>query len=405
MVNFLDTSAILNGGLADFKYEDVCISPLSLIELENIKTSKAKDESVKAKARAAVRGLIYDRIPLTTNFSKKDREKVFHKFPFLLDITDHHILAEAYLLSKEHEVCFITSDGAQFIISRRLPIAQQRFYEPVKKDISYTGWRDFTPTEEQLASLYSEPTNNILNCSLNEFAKIFVGQELKDVLFWNGEEYRKIKYKEFTSTLGEKVKPRNLEQKMYLDLLQNKDIPVKLCIAKFGTGKSWLALSYALREVQSGRFDKIVFVKNNLEVTGAGHLGTLPGDEFSKQMPWLRQIEDHVGIQEFETLIESGRIEPAHLSTLRGRDLKNCCILVDEAENLLDTNIQLLLGRVASGSEIIFCADVKQCDYQNKMQSGIPKMIQSLYGHKNFGMVKLLKTERSEVAAMADLMD
>ena len=122
-------------------------------------------------------------------------------------------------------------------------------------------------------------------------------------------------------------------------------------------------------------------------------------------MPWLRQIEDHVGIQEFETLIESGRIEPAHLSTLRGRDLKNCCILVDEAENLLDTNIQLLLGRVASGSEIIFCADVKQCDYQNKMQSGIPKMIQSLYGHKNFGMVKLLKTERSEVAAMADLMD
>lgn len=273
MVNFLDTSAILNGGLADFKYEDVCISPLSLIELENIKTSKTKDESVKAKARAAVRGLIYDHIPLTTNFSKKDREKVFRKYPFLLDITDHHILAEAYLLSKEHEVCFITSDGAQFIISRRLPITQQRFYEPVKKDISYTGWRDFTPTEEQLTSLYSEPSNNILNCSLNEFAKIFVGQELKDVLFWNGEEYRKIKYKEFTSTLGEKVKPRNLEQKMYLDLLQNKDIPVKLCIAKFGTGKSWLALSYALREVQSGRFDKIVFVKNNLEVTGAGHLG------------------------------------------------------------------------------------------------------------------------------------
>lgn len=132
---------------------------------------------------------------------------------------------------------------------------------------------------------------------------------------------------------------------------------------------------------------------------------TLPGTEIEKQMPWLRQIEDHIGIQNFETLLDSGRIEPAHLTTLRGRDLKNCCILADEAENLLSTNIQLLLGRVAENSEIIFCADVKQCDYQSKSQSGIPKMINCLSGNKNFGMVKLLKTERSEVAAMADLMD
>ena len=136
-------------------------------------------------------------------------------------------------------------------------------------------------------------------------------------------------------------------------------MPVKLCIAKFGTGKSYLALNYAIHEVQSGRFDKIVFVKNNLEVKGAGKLGTLPGGEIEKQMPQLHQIEDHIGTEAFEEMINSGQIEPAHLSTLRGRDLKNCIILVDEAENLLTSNIQLLLGRVAKNTEIIFCADVK----------------------------------------------
>ena len=107
----------------------------------------------------------------------------------------------------------------------------------------------------------------------------------------------------------------------------------------------------------------------------------------------------------FEEMINNGPIEPAHLSTLRGRDLKNCIILVDEAENLLTSNIQLLLGRVAKNTEIIFCADVKQCDYQNEKMSGIPKMISALKNNKLFGMVKLVKTERSDVAALADLMD
>jgi len=122
-------------------------------------------------------------------------------------------------------------------------------------------------------------------------------------------------------------------------------------------------------------------------------------------MPWLRQIEDHIGIQKFEEYLNDGRIEPAHLTSIRGRDLKNACIIVDEAENLLASNIQLILSRIASGSEVIFCADVKQCDYKEETMSGIPKMIRCLAGEDKFGMVRLLKTERSQVAAMADLLD
>lgn len=154
-----------------------------------------------------------------------------------------------------------------------------------------------------------------------------------------------------------------------------------------------------------GKYDKIVFVKNNLEVKGAGKLGILPGDAVEKQYPWLKQWEDHLGAQLFETYLDDGRLEPAHLSTLRGRDLRNCLILVDEAENLLTTNIQLLLGRVGEGSQIIFCADVKQCDYADAKMSGIPKLIKSLSGHPLFGMVKLIKAERSAVSQCADLLD
>lgn len=407
-INFLDTSAVLNGELKN-NFQKIYISPITLMQLENIKNSN-KPEQIKYHAREAIRDIITFSNIFIQVFSQKEVNKIFKRNPFLLDINDHKIICEASLLASQisQQLTFITCDATQSLFAKRMNNIKVRYInnnvsENINKD--YCGWGKYYPSEEEMILLYSNPKMNVLNCKINEYAEIYQGQELKDILRWDGEQYKKLNYKEFTTTLGEKIKPRNLEQKMYLDLLQNHDVPVKLCTAKFGTGKSYLALSYALNEIQKGRFEKIIFVKNNLEVKGAGTLGTLPGDEVEKMYPWLRQIEDHIGIQKFEEYLDTGVIQPAHLSTLRGRDLKNCIILVDEAENLLATNIQLLIGRVAENSEIIFCADIKQCDYRNEKESGIPKMIDSFAGNKLFGMVKLLKTERSAIAAMADLMD
>lgn len=404
--SFLDTSAILNGALD--QYKDAYISLLSLTELENIKTSYNKSEQIKYEARKAVRTIIDSEQICYNIYPQKIINKLLKQFNFLNDINDHKIICEAEQLGKEvnSKILFLTSDGAQYLLAQWMPHLEAIFYNPEKKEMEeYPGWKDYSPSEQELTTLYSMPHNNTLESNINEFVKIYENGELKDVLFWTGNEYRNLKYKEFTTNLGERIKPRNLEQKMYLDLLQNKDIPVKLCIGKFGTGKSMLALNYALHEVQIGRFDKIIFVKNNLEVKGAGRLGTLPGGEIEKMAPWLRQIEDCIGPQAYEEMINNGQIEPAHLSSIRGRDLKNCIILVDEAENLLASNIQLLLGRVAANTEIIFCADVKQCDYADEKMSGIPKLIERLKGNRLFGMIKLVKTERSEVAALADLLD
>jgi len=101
-----------------------------------------------------------------------------------------------------------------------MPHLEAIFYNPEKKEIEeYPGWKDYSPSEQELTTLYSMPHNNTLESNINEFAKIYEEGELKDVLFWTGNEYRNLKYKEFTTNLGERIKPRNLEQKMYLDLL------------------------------------------------------------------------------------------------------------------------------------------------------------------------------------------
>ena len=401
-----DTSALLHQ--KDFiNSEELAISTITLQELEHIKTTSENDQ-IKFQARELVRTILSaSKVRIVASNNHKI-DKLLKRYPFLNNINDHRIICSAELCAAEQhtEITFITNDALQYLFATQMPHLKAIYSLGEKQESDeWSGWNNYYPDEEQMTSLYAKPTINVLNCKPNEFAKIYEDNKVKDVLFWDGHEYRQLKYKEFTAPTGERVSPRNLEQKMYLDLLQNDNVPIKLCIGRFGTGKSMFAETWGTHQLQMGKFDKIVFVKNNLDVKGAGKLGILPGDEIDKQYPWLRQIEDHLGSQLFEQYINEGRIEPAHLSTLRGRDLKNCLILVDEAENLLTTNIQLLLGRVAEGSQIIFCADVKQCDYKDAKMSGIPRLIERLAGNPLFGMVRLTKTERSAVAACADALD
>ena len=407
--HWADTSALLHQSLIDPAIK-IAISTLTLQELEHIKGNEKEDNQIKFKAREAIRSIMASNKFEVIMSDNRKIDRMLKKYPFLNNINDHRIIlaAELYAIEQGENIIFITNDALQYLFALKMPHLQAVY--PIGKEIQvedqqWSGWGKYFPNENQMALLYSDPKINILKCKTNEFAEVYEGSQLKDILFWNGHEYRKLKYKNFTAPTGEHISPRNVEQKMYLDLLQNDDIPIKLCIGRFGTGKSMFAETWAAHQLQMGKFDKIVFVKNNLEVKGAGKLGILPGDEIDKQYPWLRQIEDHLGPQLFEQYLNEAKLEPAHLSTLRGRDLKNCIILVDEAENLLTTNIQLLLGRVAEGSQIIFCADVKQCDYKDQKMSGIPKLIEGLAGNPLFGMVKLLKSERSLVAACADALD
>ena len=407
--HFVDTSALLHQPLLNTEV-NIAVSTITVSELEHIKNSN-ENEQIKYKAREAVRTILTNNkfeVILTDN---RKIDKMIKKYSFLSDIPDHRILcaAEIYAIEQEQDIIFLTSDALQYLFALHMPHLTATYpmgtEQALKREEEWSGWGKYYPNEQEMALLYTDPKLNVLKCKNNEFAEIYEDKQLKDILFWNGEEYRKLKYKEFTAPTGEHICPRNKEQKMYLDLLQNDNVPIKLCIGRFGTGKSMFAETWAAYQLQQGKYDKIIFVKNNLEVKGAGKLGILPGDEIDKQYPWLRQIEDHLGPQLFEQYLNEGKLEPAHLSTLRGRDLKNSLILVDEAENLLTTNIQLLLGRVGEGSQIIFCADVKQCDYKDSKMSGIPKLIEGLAGNPLFGMVKLIKSERSPIAATADLLD
>ena len=163
----------------------------------------------------------------------------------------------------------------------------------------------------------------------------------------------------------------------------------------------------AIDLIEKEVFEKIVYVRNNIEVKNSKPIGFLPGGYNEKILPFAMPLADHLGgVGGLNYMIDQGKIEIVHLGFIRGRDIKNSIIFCSEAENMTKEHIQLLIGRVGEGSSLWINGDFKQCDNEVfEKNSGLMIAVDKLKGHPRFGYVKLLKTERSETAAMADLLD
>ena len=407
--HWADTSALLHQPLLEPDV-GIAISTITLAELEHIKNSE-RDEKTKYYAREAVRSILTNNnfdVILTDN---QKINKMLKKYRFLSDIPDHRILCAAELYAEEQgkEIIFLTSDSLQYLFAVQMPHLSAVY--PMgneidfKKGSEWAGWGKYYPNDKEMALLYADPKMNTLKCKTNEFAEIYEGSQLKDVLFWNGEQYCPLKYKDIRNPyLEETIKPRNLEQKMAFHLLQNQDIKVKLLTSAWGSGKTLIALSYALEQVHKGVYAKLVFVRNNIVVADTNDIGFLPGDMRDKMAIWGAPLADHLGGPEMlDQLIDDGVIEIYPLSHMRGRSIVNSIVLCDECENMTDKLVTFLMSRIEKDSELIFCGDVAQIDHRKfEKNNGIKAMLEHLSGDPLFGTVKLLKSERGPVAALCD---
>lgn len=405
-IYYFDTNTLLQLQESIFNDPKFCVSSITFQELENIKTSAHKSDDIKFKARNILRLLSKNddyTICICTKRSYDYLEEA--EWPIT---NDNLIIAGAALLKKDgNDITFITSDAACGVIARchGLDVASAH----PNPECEYTGYKEVVMDDDNLSEFYMNLHENKYGSLLNEYLIIRNNNgEVIDRRRWNGEMYDVLRYKQISNDYTGKIKPRNPQQELCFDMLQDQNTPVKLITGKFGTGKDFLMLSHALQSViKTCRFDKIIWVRNNIEVKDSRQIGFLPGSQNDKLMPFAQIIADHVGGQEgLEVLISQGQIELCHLGFLRGRDIKNSIIYCSEAENLTKQHVQLLMGRVGEGSQLWMNGDFKQVDsFAFEQNSGLLTAIDKLKGHKNFGFVKLEKSERSEVAAMADLLD
>lgn len=273
----------------------------------------------------------------------------------------------------------------------------------------YTGFKDIVLTNpNDINALYDPKSNETFGCLENEYLIARdEKEEVIDLFKCKDGRLAQVPYKAIESKFAGKIKPRNIQQKLGIDMLYDTDTTIKILTGKFGTGKDLLMSSAAIDLIEKGYFDKLVYVRNNIEVKNSKPIGHLPGSSNEKLLPFAMCLADHVGgVDGLSYMIEKGVVEVVHLGFIRGRDIKNSIILCSEAENLTKEHIQLLIGRVGEGSNLWINGDFKQTDLAIfERNNGLMTAIDRLKGHPRFGYVKLLKTERSETAAMADLLD
>jgi len=302
-------------------------------------------------------------------------------------------------------------------------------------DTTYTGWTRWNPTSEEWINLY---TNNVVPLQLKENEYLIVKAEDNITTFYCYEQGQLRKFtggsiktiKDTTPVLLEQPKsqeketkqkqntqkyskgknviitPRNEEQVCAFDLMKDPTKTVKLLTGTWGTGKTLILVSAALEALKAGRFKKIVWIRNNVDVKDTKDLGALPGEVIDKLLPFLGPFIDHAGENSVRTMLNKGTLVVEPLQSLRGRNFDNTLIMCSEAENLTKEHIQLIIARAAEGSEVWFDADNRQRDKASFEKSkGIETLIERFAGQKLFGYVHLIKSERSETAAMADLLN
>lgn len=301
------------------------------------------------------------------------------------------------------------------------------------EETNYMGWKKWYPTVAEWTDFYADgklpfklleneyliiyPDNDapLFYCFEHGKLRQFRGGSIKTVrektpeeafVEYNEKQYSKKdlpkKYSKGKQTF---VYPRNEEQACAFDLIKDDTKTIKLLTGTWGTGKTMILVTAALEALRLGKFDQIVWIRNNVDVKDTKDLGALPGEVIDKLLPFLGPFIDHAGEASVRTMIQKESLKVEPLQSLRGRNFERTLIMCSESENLTKEHLQLIIARAAEGSQVWFDGDNRQRDKAAFEKSkGIETMIERFKDNELFGYVHLLKSERSATAAMADLL-
>ncbi len=201
-------------------------------------------------------------------------------------------------------------------------------------------------------------------------------------------------FNQLIKTPRKSVIARSEKQSDYIKALKENNIVIALGPA--GTGKSFLAVSVAVALLMDKKIERVILSRPAVE---AGEkLGFLPGDMKEKVDPYLRPLYDALyelfGSDKIDKKIASGEIEIAPLAFMRGRTLKNCFAILDEAQNATETQIKMFLTRIGENSKLVVNGDPSQIDLINKSLSGLVKSKDIL---KNLKEIKIIEFDHNDV--------
>ena len=193
----------------------------------------------------------------------------------------------------------------------------------------------------------------------------------------------------FVTDKNKPIKPKTVGQRKYIEQIQSKDLTFG--IGPAGTGKTYLAVTMAVKALRNEEVNRIILTRPAVEAGES--LGFLPGDLKDKVDPYLRPLYDALfdilGSERFQKYVERGMIEVAPLAYMRGRTLNNSFIILDEAQNATREQMKMFLTRIGLGSKAIVTGDVTQIDLPKGKYSGLKHVEKVLKDIDEIGFVYL----------------
>jgi len=160
------------------------------------------------------------------------------------------------------------------------------------------------------------------------------------------------------------IYPKNLSQENYLLKLNDPKKMIIFAIGPAGTGKTMLAVQWAIDQLKYGTADKIIITRPAVSVDEEH--GFLPGDLNEKMAPWTKPIMDVIAenynAKEITNMIAEGVIETSPLAYMRGRTFKNAIVIADEMQNATPSQMKMLLTRLGTSSQMVVTGDLQQAD-------------------------------------------
>ncbi len=207
------------------------------------------------------------------------------------------------------------------------------------------------------------------------------------------------------SSRGRTIRPKTLNQKRYVDAIDEHTIV--FCIGPAGTGKTYLAMAKAVKALQAKEVNRIILTRPAVEA--GERLGFLPGTLYEKIDPYLRPLydalHDMLDPDSIPRLMAAGTIEVAPLAYMRGRTLNDSFIILDEAQNTSPEQMKMFLTRLGFGSKIVVTGDITQVDLAQGQASGLRLVQDILEGIDDIHFSRLTSHDVVRHRLVGDIVD
>ncbi len=454
----LDTNVLLHDPLAlnAFKEHRVVLPMTVLEELDHIKDRPDKD--VSREARIAIGAIdkvmanatpqqIQDGVPIPHSVSDHDatpgslsifqdqRLATTNDIPYLCTTTEHandnriiNVALQLQHTHHDHTVVLVTKDINMRLKAKGSGLNHVEDYRKDKvlddidllaqgyEKISGSFWnrvKEVDTTTDGAKTLHIISRDILPHAHINMFIvddQGFVGH-VCDL----DEQYLTLTDLSHDRLMRQSIwglRPRNLEQAMAIYLLQQESIDITVMTGPAGSGKTLLALAFALQAIlEDKQYNKLIVARSTPPM--AEDIGFLPGTEEEKMAPWLAAFDDNLEILHgwdespfgsIDFVKEKANIQFKSLNFMRGRSFNNAFIIIDEAQGLTQFQLKSIITRVGANSKIVVLGNLAQIDnkYITPLTSGLTYLVERFKQFEHAGIMHVNGIERSRLAAFAE---